>query len=183
MDHSMNMIKISMTLVIAVLFSTSSNAHDAFKEPLEKRYGLKTVSCKTCHPNNKDRSIHNEFGKLIEKELIGKDITKKFKEAEKKGDEAVKEYEKEMALHFIEAMKKVTSDPEIIAALPREVGSMPLNFGDETQQAMATGTALDPEVREWVWFHRRSPQVPLNPQLFHHLLLLGQVSYISENKQ
>jgi tripartite-type tricarboxylate transporter receptor subunit TctC len=50
---------------------------------------------------------------------------------------------------YIDAMKKVTSDPEIIAALPREIGSMPLNFGDETQQAMATGTAIDPEVREW----------------------------------
>jgi hypothetical protein len=50
---------------------------------------------------------------------------------------------------YIDAMRKVTSDPEIIAALPREVGSMPLNFGDETQQAMATGTAIAPEVREW----------------------------------
>lgn len=50
---------------------------------------------------------------------------------------------------YIEAMKKVTSDPEIIAALPREIGSMPLNFGDETQKAMATGTAISPEVREW----------------------------------
>jgi len=43
----------------------------------------------------------------------------------------------------------VTSDPEIIAALPREIGSMPLNFGDETQKAMATGTAISSEVREW----------------------------------
>lgn len=50
---------------------------------------------------------------------------------------------------YIEAMRAVTSDPEIIAALPREVGSMPLNFGDETQRAMASGTALDPEVRDW----------------------------------
>ena len=125
----MNMIKISMTLVIAVLFSTSSNAHDAFKEPLEKRYGLKTVSCKTCHPNNKDRSIHNEFGKLIEKELIGKDITKKFKEAEKKGDEAVKEYEKEMALHFIEAMKKVEKEK--------------MSFGDLIKFGLLNGVRLE----------------------------------------
>lgn len=50
---------------------------------------------------------------------------------------------------YVEAMKKVTADPEIIAALPREVGSMPLNFGDDTQRAMSTGTALDPEVRDW----------------------------------
>lgn len=51
---------------------------------------------------------------------------------------------------YIEAMKAVTSDPEVAAALPREIGSMPLNFGDETQRALASGTALDPEVREWV---------------------------------
>ena len=82
-------------------------AHDAFKEPLEKRYGLKTVSCKTCHPNNKDRSIHNDFGKYFLEELKGKDITKKFKEAEEKGEEAVKEYEKEMAALFVEALKVV----------------------------------------------------------------------------
>jgi len=47
-------------------------------------------------------------------------------------------------------MKAVTSDPKVAAAPPREIGSMPLNFGDETQRALASGTALDPEVREWV---------------------------------
>ena len=82
-------------------------AHDCFQDPMEERYGLKSVSCKTCHPNNKDRSIHNEFGKLFEKQLEGKDLTKKFKEAEKKGEEAVAEYEKEMVKHFVEAMKVV----------------------------------------------------------------------------
>lgn len=51
---------------------------------------------------------------------------------------------------YIDAMKAVTSDPEVAAALPREIGSMPLNFGDETQAALASGTAMDPEVREWV---------------------------------
>lgn len=51
---------------------------------------------------------------------------------------------------YIDALKAVTSDPEVAAALPREIGSMPLNFGDDTQRALATGTALDPEVRAWV---------------------------------
>ena len=96
---------LALTLLIFIPFSVF--AHDAFKEPLEKRYNLKTVSCKTCHPNNKDRSIHNEFGKLLETELKGKDITKKFKAAEAKGEEAVKAYEKEMVQHFVEAMKVV----------------------------------------------------------------------------
>ena len=47
---------------LVVTQSVSVMAHDVYKEPLEERYGLKTVSCKTCHPNSKDRSIHNTFG-------------------------------------------------------------------------------------------------------------------------
>ena len=50
---------------------------------------------------------------------------------------------------YIEALKGVTSEPDVVAALPREIGSMPLNFGDDTQRALASGTALDPEVRAW----------------------------------
>jgi len=94
-------------IAFCILLPIESNAHDCFQEPMEERYGLRTVSCKTCHPNNKDRSIHNEFGKLFEKELLGKELTKKFNEAEKKGEEAVAEYEKEMVQHFIVAMKAV----------------------------------------------------------------------------
>lgn len=51
---------------------------------------------------------------------------------------------------YIDALKAVTADPDVAAALPREIGTMPLNFGAETQRALAGGTALDPEVREWV---------------------------------
>ena len=50
---------------------------------------------------------------------------------------------------YIDAMKKVTSEPDVVKALPREIGSMPLNFGDDTQRAMASGTAMSPEVRAW----------------------------------
>ena len=50
---------------------------------------------------------------------------------------------------YIAAMEAVVQDPDAVAALPREVGSMPLNFGDETQRAIATGTSMDPEVRDW----------------------------------
>lgn len=101
--------KINLILVVLIFFCVPaiSFAHDAFKEPLQTRYNLKTVSCKTCHPNNKDRTIHNEFGKLIELELKGKGITQMFKEAEAKGEEAVKAVEPEMAKIFIEALKVV----------------------------------------------------------------------------
>ena len=96
-----------LIFVVCITLPMTINAHDCFQDPMEERYGLKSVSCKTCHPNNKDRSIHNEFGKLFETALKGKDLTKKFNEAEKKGEEAVAEYEKEMVKHFVEAMKVV----------------------------------------------------------------------------
>ncbi len=113
------MFRISFALFIACTLSSSVNAHDAFKEPFAKRYGLKTVSCKTCHPNNKDKSIHNEFGKLIEKQLLGKDLSKKFNEAKAKGDEAVEAYEKEMVVHFIEALKVVEKEKMSFADLAK----------------------------------------------------------------
>ena len=102
----------SRTFVFAIftmlgLMSTSIQAHDCFKKPLQDRYNLKTVSCKTCHPNNKDRSIHNKFGIIVEKQLKGKELTKMFKEAEAKGEEAVAEVEKKMAAEFIKAMIEV----------------------------------------------------------------------------
>ena len=104
--------KPAITCIIAVAvffvsFTSSASAHDAFKKPLEEKYNLKTVSCKTCHPNNKDRSVHNEFGQLFLPLLKEKNITKKFKEAEAKGEDAVKAYEPEMAKHFLEALKVV----------------------------------------------------------------------------
>ncbi|MXY34845.1 MAG: hypothetical protein F4Y60_12325 [Boseongicola sp. SB0664_bin_43] len=50
---------------------------------------------------------------------------------------------------YINALMAVTSEPEVVAALPREIGSMPLNFGDETQRALALGTEMAPDVRAW----------------------------------
>ncbi len=50
---------------------------------------------------------------------------------------------------YIKALKAVTSEPDVVAALPREIGSMPLNFGDDTQRALASGTKMDPAVRGW----------------------------------
>ncbi len=104
-----------MTCFVAAIVggavSTTAMAHDAFKEPMQKRYGLKTVSCKVCHPNNKDRSIRNAFGEYYAQALKGQDMTKKFDEASEKGEEAQKAYEKEMVKAFIEAMQVVEKKP------------------------------------------------------------------------
>ena len=82
-------------LGLCLLATENLNAHDCFQKPMQERYAtVKTISCKTCHPNNKDKSINNEFGKLFVKELEGKGITKMFKKREKQGDEAVAEVER-----------------------------------------------------------------------------------------
>lgn len=99
-----------LTIILVMTQQTIVNAHDAFKDPMAKRYGLKSVSCKACHPNNKDKSIHNKFGIYYLNALKGKELTKKFKEAEAKGEEAVKAYEPEMVKHFVEAMKAVEKE-------------------------------------------------------------------------
>jgi hypothetical protein len=50
---------------------------------------------------------------------------------------------------YITAMRAVIADPDVAAALPREVGSMPLTFGAATQRSIAGGTSMSPEVRAW----------------------------------
>jgi hypothetical protein len=119
------------TLILwgSAMSSSNACAHDAFKEPLEKRYGLKTASCKTCHPNNKDRSIHNQFGKHFLEALKGTDITKKFKEAEAQGDEAVKEFEKIMVQEFVKAMEVVEKKK--------------ISFEDLIKAGLLNGTRVD----------------------------------------
>ncbi len=110
-------------LVFAVLSISSIGSalgHDVFKEPLEERYGLKTVSCKTCHPNNKDRSIHNLFGQMFEEEFKGMEMSKKYEAAKAEGEEAQAAYEKVMIEAFKKAMpvveKKQLTVEQIIRA-------------------------------------------------------------------
>ena len=103
----MNFTKLITAAFVVLISGSSLLAHDAFKEPFKERYNLKSVSCKTCHPFNNDRSIHNKFGLYYEEALKGHDMTKKFNAAAEKGEEAQDAYEKEMVKLFKEAMKVV----------------------------------------------------------------------------
>ena len=94
---------LSLLVVVTVSWVTLSNctwAYDAYKEPILQRYHLKTVSCKACHANSKDRTIYNKFGQLFVDALKGQEIAKKYEEAKAKGDEQKKKYEAEMAKTF-----------------------------------------------------------------------------------
>jgi hypothetical protein len=111
-----------LILFISIVVSggqAQSIAHDVFKEPMEEKYQLKTVSCKACHPNNKDRSIHNKLGKLLEAEFKrkGLEMTKKYEEAKAQGADAQAAYEKQMINAFTEAMLLVEKQPLTIEDL------------------------------------------------------------------
>ena len=122
-------------LALVFIATASLQAHDAFKDPFVKRYGYKSISCKVCHPNKKDRSIHNKFGHYYEEALKGSEITKKFNEASEKGEDAQKEYEKEMVKLFEKA--KVV------------VEKKSMTFEDFTKAGLLNGTKMPkPEKKE-----------------------------------
>lgn len=100
------------------LLSVSSlSAHDEFKEVLAQRYRLRSVSCKACHTDNKDKKIRNAFGKLLYQELKAKKLTQRYKEAKEKGDEAEEKFEKTMVREFKAALKAVEKKPVTFLAL------------------------------------------------------------------
>ena len=118
--------KLFVLIGIACLFLSLPGAvlraHDVYKEPLEIRYGLKTVSCKTCHPDSKDRSVQNKFGQYFADEFKGQDVSKKYEAAQAAGEEQQKAYELEMVASFNKALlvvekKKLTFADMIKAGL------------------------------------------------------------------
>lgn len=95
-------------LAIALLFACTQNAsaHSAFKKAFEAKYKVK-ASCNACH-DKKSKEIRNDFGKVFDKVLKGKDLTKKWKAAKEEGSAARKEYEAgEMTTEFKKAMELV----------------------------------------------------------------------------
>lgn len=50
---------------------------------------------------------------------------------------------------YIDTMKVVVEDPKVRAALDKELGKMPVNFGEATARAIAEGTQMSPETRAW----------------------------------
>ena len=114
----------ALTKIAAVSFlgimampPSSVSAHDEFKEAMEHRYRLRSVSCKACHTDNKDKKIRNAFGKLLFEALKSKELTKNYNEAKSKGDKAKKQFEKQMVKDFLSALKRVETKPVSFSAL------------------------------------------------------------------
>ncbi len=50
---------------------------------------------------------------------------------------------------YIAAMREVVKDPEVRQALDKEIGQTPVNFGDATSRAIASGTTMADDTRAW----------------------------------
>lgn len=50
---------------------------------------------------------------------------------------------------YVAAMREVVTNPDVRAVLDNELGQMPVNYGEETARAIASGTQMAPEVRDW----------------------------------
>ncbi|MEE2640287.1 MAG: hypothetical protein VX768_06645 [Planctomycetota bacterium] len=104
-------------------FVQNASAHSAFKKAFEAKYKVK-ASCTACH-DKKSKEIRNDFGKLYDKALEGKDITKKWKAAKEEGSAERKKYEAgEMTTEFKKAMEvvgKMKKDDKTYADLIKEL--------------------------------------------------------------
>lgn len=119
----MKKISAVMLLCLAVLAINVqvASAHPEFKKELQKTYGLKSVSCYTCHMRKSDvpadqlkafsensKSFRNSFGKEFDKIMAGGKYSEKIKAAKDADDEAAEEAaEAEAVKAFKAALKKV----------------------------------------------------------------------------
>ena len=141
----MNSLKQFFTIALATcglcLFSYSSvDAHDFLKDPLQERYGLKSVSCSACHPGS-DKAINNAFGMKFKTAFKGKDYTKRVHEAKD-----LKKTDKDAGEKALEAIGK-----EMVADFNKvipEIEKQTMTFADMAKLGVLNGTKLEKEVVE-----------------------------------
>jgi len=109
----------------------SLNAHEIFQDVLKEKYGLRSFACKTCHPDGDDRTIRTVFADLIADEMKDGNWTEKFKEAEAKGEDAVKAFELLIADEF----RKCVDD----------FGKRSLTVDQLMESGLLTGVRLEPQ--------------------------------------
>ena len=113
---------VALTIGLALANSTTVWGHEIFQDVMKEKYTLKSFSCKTCHPDNDDRKIRSQFAELIYQEMKEKNYSAKFTDAEKAGEDAIKEFDKLVAKDFEKAMvvvgeKQMTFDALIRAGM------------------------------------------------------------------
>ena len=85
---------VAMVFAMALSWVSSADAHDYLKEPLMKRYNLKSVSCSACHPGS-NKAINNQFGMKFKAAFKGKDFTRRIKATKDIADKDAAKKEKD----------------------------------------------------------------------------------------
>ena len=114
--HSLSIRLFGLAIAIAfcVCISGTADAHGVFKDPLEERYGLKSVSCSACHPTS-DKHVHNKFGRMFYRKFKGLDLTKKLEAAKEESKEAEEAFEQVMVAEFEKALVEIETQQMTIA--------------------------------------------------------------------
>ncbi len=115
------------------IFQGLANAHEIFQDVLKEKYGLKSFSCKTCHPIGDDNTIRSPLADLYHEALTPGKWLDKYYEAEEKGEDAVKEFEQEVA----KAFKQVLED----------VGKKSISVDDLFESGLLAGIRIDDKKR------------------------------------
>lgn len=102
----MKKVSVATLLCLAVLAinAQTASAHTPFKTALQDAYGLKTVSCYTCHSRKGDvpadkleafaensKAFRNEFGQALYKHMASGDWSAKIAAAKESGDQAAQD--------------------------------------------------------------------------------------------
>lgn len=149
-SHATSIAALASFIAIALATGGDLDAHDEFKEVLERRYRLKSVSCKACHTDNKDKKVRNAFGKLLDKELKEKKLSEGYRAAKDEGDDAKKRFEKQMVKEFSIALNAIENKPVTFLAL-MEAGLLNGTRLDKNQvdvDTLTIKTLTDPDVEE-----------------------------------
>lgn len=110
-----------LCLAVLAINVQVASAHPPFKKQLQEAYGLKSVSCYTCHMRKSDvpanqqaafkknsKSFRNAFGKEFDKIMESGNYSEKIAAAKESGDDAKKDAaEAEATKAFAAALKKV----------------------------------------------------------------------------
>lgn len=104
--------RVSVVLVLVILVNSltavpTQAAHSVFKRVLQRRYELASVSCNTCHVEEKERTERNEVGDVIYEQLADQKISERFREAKRRGFESRRQFEGVMEREFLQALKTI----------------------------------------------------------------------------
>lgn len=82
-------------------------AQGVFRTALAKQHENLTITCYLCHVKGEDKDVRNDFGKMIAKELEGKDVSARLEAAKEEDADTKEQVTEEVVNDFLAAFKKI----------------------------------------------------------------------------